>query len=113
MSPAISSAALIGIGLLVTVERLVERPQDGVDLARALEVAGLGGSQISRICGPTRWEATWMPPASPSSSVFRKMSSLPASTASPSIGPSSSLFACLTPTTLSIFASSASPPARC
>ena len=49
-----------------------------------------------------------MPPASPSSRVRRKMSSLPASTAMPSIGPSSSLLACLTPTTLSISASSAS-----
>ena len=43
-----------------------------------------------------------MPPAPPNSRTRRKMSSLPARTARPSIGPSSSSLACLTATTLSI-----------
>ena len=47
-----------------------------------------------------------MPPAPPNSRTRRKVLSLPASTARPSIGPSSSSLACLTATMLSILASS-------
>ena len=90
--PVISSAALSGIGLVVTRQRLVAAAA-GRRRSRAPAPGrrAWAASHISRICGPTRCEATRMPPAPPSSSVRRKTSSLPARSASPSIGCSSSL----------------------
>ena len=83
-------------------ETLVERGQLGVDLARPVEVARLRRRPTSRAsAAPTTCEATVMPPAPPNSSTRRKVLSLPARIARPSIGPSSSSLACLTATMLS------------
>ena len=111
--PGISSAAFTGIGLVVTDERRRRAAAGSASISRARSMSpACAASHISRICGPTRCEATRMPPAAADLQGRRKMSSLPARTASPSIGPSSSLLACLTATTLSICASSASSLGR-
>ena len=49
-----------------------------------------------RICGPTMWLATRMPPASPMSSVRAKRSSLPAYTRRPATGARFASLDCLT-----------------
>src|SRR4051794_35534588 len=99
--PSMSKAALIGTGPVVTVKALNRSLSESCISCRAS-----GSSIIRRISVPTRWEATRMPPVPPASSVSAKVSSLPASRSSPSIGAMSSNRACLTADTFAISAAS-------
>ena len=103
ISPSISSAGLDGDRVRVERHRLVDGPDRCVDLAGAVEVAGLSPRRRSRAsrCRPGA-RRRGCRRRRRSRAQRRKTSSLPASTSSPSTGPISSLFACLTATTFSI-----------